>query len=139
MQVNAFAAQTALSPLALYSIERRKPGRQDVIIDILFCGVCHSDLHTARGEWESVKFPSVPGHEIVGRVSGIGDAVKKYKVGELVGVGCLVDSCRTCPSCQENLEQYCEGPIGATGTYNGAMSGESPNTYGGVFYSDRGR
>lgn len=131
MKTKAYAAQTATTPLAPYSIDRREPGKKDVVIDILYCGVCHSDLHTARGEWPGIKFPSVPGHEIVGRVSAVGSDVKKHKVGDLVAVGCLVDSCRTCPSCKENLEQYCEGPIGATGTYNGAMLGESPNTYGG--------
>ncbi len=131
MKVKAYAAQSATTPLAPHTIARRDPGDKDVAIDILYCGVCHSDLHTARGEWPGVKFPSVPGHEIVGRVSSIGTQVKKYKIGDLVGVGCLVDSCRTCPSCQEGLEQYCEGPIGATGTYNGPMLGEGPNTYGG--------
>jgi len=131
MKVKSYAAQTATTALAPFMIERRHPGKKDVVIDILYCGVCHSDLHTARGEWGGVKFPSVPGHEIVGRVTSIGEEVKKFKVGDLVGVGCLVDSCRTCPSCQEGLEQYCEGPLGATRTYNGTMRGESSNTYGG--------
>ena len=131
MKTKAYAAQTATAPLTPYTVERREPGPKDVQIDILYCGVCHSDLHTARGEWHGVKFPSVPGHEIVGRVTAVGNTGKKYKVGDLVGVGCLVDSCRTCPSCKENLENYCEGPVGATGTYNGAMAGDSPNTYGG--------
>lgn len=131
MQTTAYAAQTANSPLASFTIERREPGRKDVVIDILYCGVCHSDLHTARGEWPGIKFPSVPGHEIVGRVSAVGSEVRKHKVGDTVGVGCLVDSCRTCPSCSEGLEQYCEGPVGATGTYNGAMLGDGPNTFGG--------
>lgn len=131
MKTKAYAAQSATTPLAPHTIDRREPGKKDVSIDILFCGVCHSDLHTARGEWMGVKFPSVPGHEIVGRVTAVGADVKNHKVGDLVGVGCLVDSCRTCPSCNEGLENYCEGPVGATGTYNGAMHGESPNTYGG--------
>lgn len=131
MQTKAYAAQSATTPLAPHTIERREPGAKDVAIDILFCGVCHSDLHTARGEWPGIKFPSVPGHEIVGRVTAVGSDVAKYKVGDLVGVGCLVDSCRTCPSCSEGLENYCEGPVGATGTYNGAMMGDSPNTFGG--------
>jgi len=131
MKTKAYAAQTATTPLAPYTIERREPGAKGVVIDILYCGVCHSDLHTARGEWPGVKFLSVPGHEIVGRVSAVGDAVKKYKAGDLVGVGCMVDSCRTCPSCHEGLEQYCEGPNGHTGTYNGTMYGNSQNTYGG--------
>ncbi len=127
----AYAALNASTPLAPFSIERREPLANDVVIDILYCGVCHSDLHTARGEWPGVKFPSVPGHEIVGRVTFVGNKVKKYKIGDLVGVGCLVDSCRNCLSCQEGLEQYCEGPLGATGTYNGTMLGGGDNTYGG--------
>lgn len=131
MQTKSYAAQTAATPLAPYMIDRREPGKKDVLIDILYCGVCHSDLHTARGEWAGVKFPSVPGHEIVGRVAAVGGEVTKYKLGDLVGVGCIVDSCRTCPSCHEGLEQYCEGPVGFIGTYNGPALGEGPNTYGG--------
>ena len=131
MKVQAYAAQTATTPLAPHTIDRREPGAKDVLIDILYCGVCHSDLHTARGEWPGIKFPSVPGHEIVGRVSAVGDKVTKHKVGDLVGVGCMVDSCRTCSSCQEGEEQYCEGPNGFTNTYNGPAMGEGPNTYGG--------
>jgi uncharacterized zinc-type alcohol dehydrogenase-like protein len=127
----AYAAQSAKTPLEPFSIERREPGARDVKIDILYCGVCHSDLHTARGEWGGVKFPSVPGHEIVGRVSAVGPQVSRVKVGEFVGVGCMVDSCRTCSACQEGLEQYCEGPHGFTGTYNGTVRGDTANTYGG--------
>ena len=127
----AFAAQNGHTPLAEISIDRRAPGPKDVAIDILYCGVCHSDLHTARGEWAGVRFPSVPGHEIVGRVTAVGGEVSKVAVGDLVGVGCLVDSCRTCPSCQEDLEQYCEGPHGFQGTYNGWADGSGENTYGG--------
>jgi uncharacterized zinc-type alcohol dehydrogenase-like protein len=128
-KVKSYAAQTAETPLAPYTIERRDVGERDVAIDIYYCGVCHSDLHTARGEWGGVKFPSVPGHEIVGRVTAVGAEVKKHKVGDLVGVGCMVDSCRTCPSCSEGLENYCEGSLGFTGTYNG--NGSSENTFGG--------
>ncbi len=131
MKTKAYAAQSATTHLAPFTIERRAPQKHDVAIDILYCGVCHSDLHTARGEWMGVKFPSVPGHEIIGRVTAIGDQVTKYKIGDLVGVGCLVDSCRTCPSCHEGLENYCEGPEGATGTYNGNFAGTGDNTYGG--------
>lgn len=131
MSVKAYAAQSATTPLAPWTIERRKPGARDVVIDILYCGVCHSDLHTARGEWQGVQFPSVPGHEIVGRVTAVGKDVKKFRVGEIAGVGCMVDSCRTCHSCKEHLENYCEGPVGATGTYNGPMGGMGPNTFGG--------
>ena len=111
-----FAAQSADAPLTPYSFERRDPGPTDVAIDILFCGVCHSDIHTARNEWGATIYPSVPGHEIVGRVSRVGSSVTKFKPGQLVGVGCMVDSCRTCSSCQEGLEQYCEK--GNIGTYN---------------------
>ena len=130
MQTKSYAAQSPTSPLAPHTIERREPGKNDVAIDILFCGVCHSDLHTARGEWPGIQYPCVPGHEIVGRVTAVGDAVKKFKAGDLVGVGCMVDSCRTCPSCSEGMEQYCQGPVGFTGTYNGPVMG-GPNTFGG--------
>lgn len=130
MQTKAYAAQSAKTPLAPFMIERREPGACDVVVDIAYCGVCHSDLHTARGEWHGVKFPSVPGHEIVGRVVRTGSEVTRFKAGDSVGVGCLVDSCRTCSSCQDGLENYCEGPVGATGTYNGPFMGEG-NTYGG--------
>ena len=127
-----YAAQNATTPLAPFSFERREPREQDVQIDILYCGVCHSDLHTVRGEWSGTLYPSLPGHEIVGRVTRVGSGVKKFKIGDLVGVGCMVDSCRTCISCREGLEQYCEA--GFTGTYNGPEQGTGANTYGG--YSD---
>ncbi len=130
MQTKAFAAQSPTTPFAPHVIDRRAPGPEDVAIEILFCGVCHSDLHTARGEWPGTQYPCVPGHEIIGRVMAVGAKVAKFKPGQLVGVGCLVDSCRTCDACQEGLEQYCNGPIGFTGTYNGAVGG-GPNTYGG--------
>jgi uncharacterized zinc-type alcohol dehydrogenase-like protein len=130
MQTKAYAAPSATAPLAPFSIDRREPGPSDVAIRILYCGVCHSDLHTARGEWHGVQFPCVPGHEIVGRVTAVGGAVKKFKPGQLVGVGCMVDSCRTCGACKEGLEQYCDGPVGFTGTYNGPIGGGA-NTYGG--------
>jgi alcohol dehydrogenase (NADP+) len=127
-----YAAQDASTPLAPFSFERRDPKENDVQIEILYCGVCHSDLHTARAEWGGTNYPCVPGHEIVGRVTRVGSGVKKFKEGDLVGVGCMVDSCRTCRSCQEGLEQYCE--VGFTGTYNGPEQGTGANTYGG--YSD---
>ena len=130
MQTKAFAAQSATTPLAPAMIERREPGPKDVAIEILFCGVCHSDLHTARSEWPGTQYPCVPGHEIIGKVTAVGAEVKTFKPGQIVGVGCLVDSCRTCGSCQEDLEQYCDGPVGFTGTYNGAVGG-GPNTHGG--------
>ena len=126
-----YAAPSADQPLAPFAFERREPGPHDVRIDILHCGVCHSDLHTARNEWQNTLYPSLPGHEIVGRVSAVGSEVKNFKPGDIAGVGCMVDSCRTCPSCQEGEEQYCEA--GFVGTYNGPMFG-GENTYGG--YSD---
>ena len=127
-----YAAQDATTSLAPFSFERREPRERDVQIDILYCGVCHSDLHTVRGEWGGTLYPSLPGHEIVGRVTRIGSGVQNFKVGDLVGVGCMVDSCRSCSSCREGLEQYCE--VGFTGTYNGPEQGTGANTYGG--YSD---
>jgi uncharacterized zinc-type alcohol dehydrogenase-like protein len=130
MQTKAFAAQSATTPLAATTIDRRAPGPKDVAIEILFCGVCHSDLHTARSEWPGTQYPCVPGHEIVGKVTAVGADVAKFKPGQLVGVGCMVDSCRTCGSCHEGLEQYCDGPVGFTGTYNGPAGG-GPNTHGG--------
>lgn len=130
-KASAYAALDSNTPLKPYQFERREPGAHDVQIDILFCGVCHSDLHTARNEWNNTQYPSVPGHEIVGRVTAVGSEVKNFKVGELAGVGCMVDSCQSCSSCAEGFEQYCEN--GFTGTYNGpAFGGE--NTLGG--YSD---
>jgi uncharacterized zinc-type alcohol dehydrogenase-like protein len=125
----AYAAQTATSPLAPFSFDRRDPLPTDVQIDIVFCGVCHSDLHTARGEWGGTTFPCVPGHEIVGRVVKVGGDVKKFREGELVAVGCMVDSCRTCGNCRENLEQFCDN--GATFTYNSKDKHTSGITYGG--------
>lgn len=131
MQIKAYAASDAKSPLAPFTINRRETGANDVAIEILYCGVCHSDLHTARGEWQGTKYPSVPGHEIVGRVTAVGAKVSKFKQGDLVGVGCLVDSCGECASCKESLENYCEGPHGATLTYNGLADGSGENTFGG--------
>jgi alcohol dehydrogenase (NADP+) len=110
-----YAAGSATTPLAPISFERRAPIERDVVIDILHCGVCHSDLHTARGEWGGTLYPCVPGHEIVGRVRAVGGGVSKFKAGDLVGVGCMVDSCQHCKPCDEGLEQYCEN--GFTGTY----------------------
>jgi uncharacterized zinc-type alcohol dehydrogenase-like protein len=103
----AYSALAAATPLAPTSIQRRQPTASDVQIEILYCGVCHSDLHFARNEWGFTQYPAVPGHEIVGRVTAIGNGVKKFKVGDTVGVGCLVDSCRTCPDCRDGLEQFC--------------------------------
>jgi uncharacterized zinc-type alcohol dehydrogenase-like protein len=116
----SFAAQSATSKLAPFSFERRSPGPQDVQIEILFCGVCHSDLHQVRNEWLAIMptvYPCVPGHEIVGRVVKAGSGVKKFKEGDIAAVGCMVDSCRKCANCLAGEEQYCE--VGMTGTYNG--------------------
>ena len=127
---SAYAAQSPDTPLGPFALNRRAPGPTDVHLEILFCGVCHSDLHTARSEWPGTVYPVVPGHEIVGRVVSVGGAVKRFKEGDIAAVGCLVDSCRDCPSCADNLENYCEK--GMVLTYNspdahipGAM------TYGG--------
>lgn len=133
INVKAFGTEAADADLKLMNIERRAIGSGDVEIDILYCGVCHSDLHTARNDWGGSKYPVVPGHEIVGRVNRIGDAVNKVKAGDLVGVGCMVDSCRTCNSCKEDLEQYCLN--GFTGTYNGADKHLGAHTFGG--YSEK--
>ncbi|MFJ4142942.1 NAD(P)-dependent alcohol dehydrogenase [Pseudomonas sp. NPDC089734] len=127
----SYAAKEPTDALKPYRFERRAPGADDVQIDILYCGVCHSDLHTARNEWKNTLYPSVPGHEIVGRVTAVGANVTQFKVGDLAGVGCMVDSCQHCASCAEGEEQYCEN--GFTGTYNGPVFG-GENTFGG--YSD---
>jgi uncharacterized zinc-type alcohol dehydrogenase-like protein len=129
LPTTGYAAHAADTPFAPFNFERRQPGPHDVQIDILFCGVCHSDLHTARGEWDGTVYPVVPGHEIVGRVATVGEHVKNFKAGMLVGVGCMVDSCQSCGSCDEGLEQYCEK--GFTGTYNSPDKHTGGVTYGG--------
>ncbi len=128
-----YAAQNAGTPLAPFKFERRNPGPHDVHFKILYCGVCHSDIHQARGEWGKSIFPMVPGHEIVGKVTAIGERVKKFKIGDLAAVGCLVDSCRDCENCRQGLEQYCKN--GAVQTYNGYEKDGRTPTYGG--YSDQ--
>ena len=133
MTVKAHGAHAFDKPLESLDITRRAPGAHDVQIDIAFCGVCHSDLHTVRAEWAGTLYPCVPGHEIVGRVSAVGGHVKGFQVGDLVGVGCMVDSCQHCAPCKRGLEQYCEG--GMTGTYGGPEQGTGANTFGG--YSDK--
>ena len=128
-RTKAYAAYDASSPLRDYDLERRQPGPKDVQIEILYCGVCHSDVHQVRDEWGGSLYPMVPGHEIVGRVTAVGSEVTKFKEGDLAGVGCLVDSCRECPKCKKGLEQFCEN--GWTGTYNSyERDGKTP-TYGG--------
>jgi len=128
-QTSAFGAPAADQPLTSLAIERREPGPRDVSIEILYCGVCHSDLHTVRGEWGQKQWPIVPGHEIVGRVSAVGAEVEGFAVGDLAGVGCMVDSCRECASCKEGVEQYCEGP--ATFTYGSVEKETGRMTAGG--------
>lgn len=128
-QINSYAAQAEKKPLGPFKIERRQPRPDDVVIDILYCGVCHSDLHTARNEWKNTMYPVVPGHEIIGKVVQTGKDVKKFKKGDVVAVGCMVDSCRTCDNCKESLEQYCDAfPIL---TYNGKDKLDQSPTYGG--------
>ena len=133
LKTQGYAAPTAGSPLAPYAFERREPGPDDVLIDILYCGVCHSDIHQARDEWGGSIFPMVPGHEIVGRVAAVGGQVTRFAVGDIAGVGCMVDSCRTCHPCREDHEQFCEK--GAAWTYNGTEMDRRTPTYGG--YSTR--
>ncbi len=132
-QVKAFGTEASDAPLKQLTIDRREVNSDDVEIDILYCGVCHSDLHTARNDWGGSAYPVVPGHEIVGRISRVGAAVTKFKVGDLAAVGCIVDSCRECASCKEDLEQYCFS--GFTGTYNGADKHLGGHTFGG--YSEK--
>jgi uncharacterized zinc-type alcohol dehydrogenase-like protein len=133
IETKAYAAYSATTPLAPFSFDRRDPGPKDVQIEILYCGVCHSDLHTVRSEWGGTVYPLVPGHEIVGRVVKVGGEVSRFKEGDLAAVGCLVDSCRHCASCAEDLEQYCEN--GSTGTYGGVEMETGQPTRGG--YSER--
>jgi len=124
-----YAAQSAEAPLGPFSFQRRDPGPEDVQIEILYCGVCHSDLHTVRNDWTGTVYPVVPGHEIVGRVTKAGGGVRRFKEGDIAGVGVFVDSCRECPSCRAGLEQYCER--GFTGTYNDPDKRSGGVTYGG--------
>jgi len=133
MKTAAYGVQSAITPVAPMTIDRREPGPHDVLIDILYSGICHSDIHQARNEWGGGSlYPMVPGHEIVGRVSKTGAHVTKFKPGELVGVGCLVDSCRQCADCKEGLEQFCDN---LTLTYNGKDAKHGGLTFGG--YSER--
>ncbi|WP_266182427.1 NAD(P)-dependent alcohol dehydrogenase [Dyella humicola] len=133
LSILGYAAQSATTALAPHHFQRRDPRPDDVVIDILYCGVCHTDIHQARNEWHGSVYPMVPGHEIVGRVSAIGSKVSKFKLGDMVGVGCMVDSCQHCAACEAGLEPYCvEGP---TWTYNGTDRHDGQPTHGG--YSER--
>jgi uncharacterized zinc-type alcohol dehydrogenase-like protein len=131
--IKAFGTPSREADLKQMTIERREVQPKDIEIDILFCGVCHSDLHTARNDWGGTVYPAVPGHEIVGKVTRVGSEVSKLKVGDFAAVGCLVDSCRTCASCKQDLEQYCFG--GFVGTYNGKDKYSGGQTFGG--YSEK--
>ena len=133
MPTKAYGAFAAVKPLEAIDIERRKPGARDVEIEIAYCGVCHSDLHTVRSEWAGTRYPCVPGHEIVGKVAAVGGDVRKFKAGDTVGVGCLVGSCQHCAACADDLEQYCEN--GFVATYNSVSADPPGHTLGG--YSQR--
>lgn len=128
-----YAAKSAGEPVAPWDFERRQPGPDDVQFDILYCGVCHTDIHQIRNEWGGSMYPMVPGHEIVGRVTAVGENVQKFKAGDLAGIGCLVDSCRECDNCRHGLEQFCKK--GAIFTYNSYEKDGKMITYGG--YSDK--
>lgn len=133
LATKSYAALSAKKPLAPFTFERRDPRKNDVVIDIKYCGICHSDIHQARDEWGGSTFPMVPGHEIAGVVASAGPGVTRFKVGDHVGVGCFVDSCRSCEPCREGLEQYCD--FGMTGTYNSKDRETGVPTQGG--YSNR--
>jgi alcohol dehydrogenase (NADP+) len=132
METLAYAAQSATTPLTPFNFQRRDVGNHDVQIEILYCGVCHSDLHTVRGEWQGTTYPCVPGHEIVGRVVKVGAHVTKFTTGDTAGVGCMVDSCRTCANCEEDLEQFCPD---TTFTYNSPDKNLGGTTFGGYSQS----
>ncbi len=129
----AYAAQSAESPIAPFEINRREPGLHDVLFEVIFCGICHTDIHMSRGHIPGCMFPMVPGHEVVGKVTQVGSAVTRHKVGDIVGVGCMVDSCRTCCECQAGEEHFCEA--GMVGTYNALERDGKTPTFGG--YSKR--
>jgi len=129
LATRGYAVKSPSSKFEPFNFERREPGPNDLLIEILHCGICHSDIHQARDEWGGSIFPMVPGHEIVGRVTRVGSDAKRFKAGDLAGVGCFIDSCRTCASCKEGLEQYCE--IGPNFTYNSREKDGKTPTYGG--------
>lgn len=129
LETKGYATTAPADSLKPFQFQRREPGAHDVLIEILYCGICHSDIHQARNEWQSSVYPMVPGHEIAGRVVRTGAEVKRFKTGDNAGVGCFVDSCRKCPSCQEGLEQFCE--VRTSFTYNGVEQDGKTPTYGG--------
>ncbi|MDE2290979.1 MAG: NAD(P)-dependent alcohol dehydrogenase [Elusimicrobia bacterium] len=128
-EAKAYAAMGPREPLKPWKTPRRDPGPKDVLIEVAYCGICHSDIHQARDEWGGSMFPMVPGHEIVGRVAAVGAKVRRFKPGDLAGVGCMVDSCRVCPNCKDDLEQHCLGHVSFT--YNGLEQDQKTPTYGG--------
>ncbi len=129
----AIGTQAATKPLEIINIERREVTKNDVEIEIIYCGICHSDLHTARNEWQGTTYPNVPGHEIVGKITKVGSGVTNFKVGDMAGVGCMVDSCRECENCKADMEQFCDS--GATFTYNSLDKHTGGQTYGGYSQS----
>jgi uncharacterized zinc-type alcohol dehydrogenase-like protein len=129
VRTSGYAARDAKSPLEPLDFERKQPGPHDVVLEVLYCGICHSDIHQARDEWHNTVWPCVPGHEIVGRVAQIGEHVTKFKTGDLAGVGCMIDSCQRCEACRAGDEQYCEN--GFLATYNGPFKPDGSNTFGG--------
>ncbi len=129
LNTRGYATTGPTSKLEPFSFERREPGASDVLIEILYCGVCHSDIHQARNEWDNSIYPMVPGHEIVGRVTKVGPEVTHFREGDLAGVGCFVDSCRVCSNCKDGEEQFCETHLAVT--YNGTEMDEKTPTYGG--------
>ncbi len=129
IQTKGYATHDSNARFAPFAFERRDVGPNDILIDVEFCGVCHSDIHQAKGEWGNSTYPMVPGHEIVGRVSSVGSGVTKFKLGDLAGVGCFVDSCRTCSACEANHEQFCK--VHCAATYNGTEMDKQTPTYGG--------
>ena len=133
MKILGYGTHSPTQPLAPFHFERRELRADDVVVEVHYCGVCHSDLHNARNDWKGSKYPIVPGHEIIGRVLSVGTAVTRFKTGDAVGVGCMVGSCRHCASCEADLEQYCE--TGFTGTYNGIDRQDGKPTFGG--YSEK--
>src|ERR1700678_82019 len=129
MKSHGYAAHDKASGLVPFDFERREPGANDVVVEIAYCGVCHSDIHQVRDEWGGAKYPMVPGHEIVGRVTRVGSAVTKFRAGDRAGVGCMGDSCRTCANCKKGEEQFCL--VQTVFTYNSPEKNTGRNTYGG--------
>ena len=131
MKVYGYGAPAADQPLAPVTFERRDPGPGEIAFKVTYCGVCHSDLHQVRNDWHNTLYPCVPGHEVVGEVTEVGEGVTRFSVGDTIGVGCMVNSCLECDKCTAGVENYCEGPEGLTFTYNGRSKAPGPNTYGG--------